>query len=155
MEISLKIPALDQIAANLAQLVTIQQQRAIQESKNMIAASDVKALIDDFNAVTLADASDKAALLTAQQNLAALQQSVADLNDPALASSLATALANAAGSTPPATPVVNAPPTPLNPVATDPTAPVVPDPNASAAPVVPDPSAPATPVVPDPNAPQQ
>ena len=151
MSFEFRFPALESIATSLALLVSIQKQRATFEQQNMIAASDVKALIDDFNAVTLADASDKAALVTAQQNLAALQQSVADLNDPALASSLATALANAAAATPPATPVVGAPPTPSNPTApTDPNAPVPPvtDPNS------PTPPTPAPPVTPDPNAPQ-
>lgn len=136
MSIDIRIPALDQIANSLAQLVVIETNRAAQESKNMIAASDVLALINDFNAVTLADANDKASLATAQANLATAQQQIAEFNDPALATALSTALANAAAATPPANPVVALPvvPTPVPaPVITAP----APDPTTTPTPVVP------------------
>lgn len=123
MSFDFRFPALESIATSLAQLVAIQKQRAATEQQNMIAVADVKALIDDFNAVILAKTTEDAALTTALANLATAQAQIADFNDPALAASLAQALANAAASTPPATippPVVIPPPDTTPPATTPP-----------------------------------
>jgi glycerol uptake facilitator-like aquaporin len=81
--------------------------------KYMIQASDVKALIDALNTAITAETSDAATLATAKATITQLQTQVADLNDPALAASVTTALANASAANPPPAPApapVNTPP---------------------------------------------
>jgi hypothetical protein len=124
MNLILQIPALDQIAASLAQLVSINSKRFLFEQKNMIAASDVTKLIGLYNDAVTTHASDLAAAAAIQAKFDALTASVAEFNDPALQTALTAALANATAATPPTDPV----PVPVAPV--DGSAPV--DPNASA-----------------------
>jgi hypothetical protein len=110
------------LAANSVVVAEIKETQRHLE-KVMIAAADVKALILDFNAVLISEQGAAAALKTAQDNFAALQQQVAELNDPALSAALAATLQNAANAIPPANPII-----PVGGV--DPNAPPVTDPNA-------------------------
>jgi hypothetical protein len=105
MNVTLQIPALDQLTANVAQLVAINKQRFAFEQKNMIQASDVTKLIGLYDALVTTDAADQAATAAVQAKLDALTASVAEFNDPALQTALTAALANAVAVVPPPDPV--------------------------------------------------
>ena len=115
MNINFSLPALDQIAASLAQLASIQQKRlALEKTQMTIDDSVVQALVDALNAAVLRDTGDEASAAAAQTanaaTIAGLQTQLAP--NPTLLASVTAALANAAAATPPATPVVPVVPTP-------------------------------------------
>jgi hypothetical protein len=65
----------------------------------MITADNVKALVDAITALIASEAADKKALEEAQTLNATLKSSVVEFNDPALQSSVDSALAAAAAAT--------------------------------------------------------
>jgi hypothetical protein len=97
----------------------------------MITSDNVKALVDAITALIAADAADKKALEEAQTLNATLKTSVVEFNDPALQSSVDSALSAAAAAT-------SASATPAEPPAPTPT-PVEPAHESSPAPSEPAP----------------
>lgn len=106
------------ITVNHGALTVIQDIARLQT--NMITADNVKALVDAVSALIAADVNDKKALADAQTLIATLKSSVVEFNDPALQSSVDSALAAATAATAPAA-------TPTEPSATTPAPSPAPD----------------------------
>ncbi len=103
---------LQSIAASLAQLVTIQQQRLAAEIKHMtIDDTLLQQILDVANVCLSSESTDVAALAAKDALIASLQAQLAP--NPALLASAQTFLANALAANPPVvatpTPVVAAP----------------------------------------------
>lgn len=92
---------LQQINANLAQLVLIQKQRSAQELKHMtIDDTLLQQILDVANLCLAAETGDVAALAAKDALIASLQAQLAP--NPALLASAQTFLANALAANPPA-----------------------------------------------------